>query len=264
MDGPLRLSHFGVPRHWGRRSHEWAMLPGRSAQPGARQAGQGGARGQGGQQRESFADAQIASMLAMGNRNEIEISKFAQEHLQSDEAKEFAANMIKEHTPALQRLQQFAGQQSQGGRRNREAGGNAGAGAQNRREDSATEGAEGSRRSGEGADNAGAGQSRRGLAWGTIHREIADQCLESTKKMLSEHKGGLEFDKAYLGQQVVAHQEMHDKLTVLRNHASSELQQEIDSQLKSTEEHLEHVKKLMDQKKDKPSSGQQQRSNQQK
>ena len=71
--------------------------------------------------------------------------------------------------------------------------------------------------------------------------------------MLSEHKGA-DFDKAYLGQQIVAHQEMHDKLTVLRNHASSELQQDIEKQLTSTEEHLEHVKKLMDQNKDRPSN----------
>src|SRR5690606_22695195 len=85
------------------------------AQVGGQTAG--GQPGRQAPQRGGSADAQIASMLALGNRNEIEISKFAQEHLQSDEAKDFAANMIKDHTPAMQRLQQFASQGGQGGQR---------------------------------------------------------------------------------------------------------------------------------------------------
>lgn len=213
-------------------------------QPGAQPGRQIGQRG-------GSADAQIASLLAMGNRNEIEISKFAQERLQNEDAREFAANMIKEHTPAMQRLQQFASQQGPArGQRD---------GAANASDEAEGEQAPGAidqnrpvrQRPADGAAEAGR-QRRPGLAWGQVHRELADQCLESTRKALEEHKGA-DFDKAYLGQQIVAHMEMIDKLTVLRNHASSDLQQEIDSQLTSAKEHLDHAKKLMHSNKDRPS-----------
>jgi len=242
--------------------------------PGGRRVqGQAGAQGgrQGGEQggqRAQWSDAQIAALLAGGNRNEIEISKFAQDKLQTDDAKEFAAMMIKEHTPVLQKLQQLAGPAMQGGGQRR-GGGAANSsdavGGGNRGAEGGDDAADAVRRPREGAAGAGAeggaggGQQRRGVNWTAFHRELADQCLESTKEMLGEHKG-IDFDKAYLGQQIVAHQEMVDKLTVAQKHASSEMQQDIEQQLTSAKQHLEHVKKVMEDKKDQePREGQKSR-----
>lgn len=233
-------------------------------QPGAQAERQGGDQGQRGQ----WSDAQVAALLAAGNRNEIEISKFAQDKLQTDDAKEFAAMMIKEHTPVLQKLQQLAGPAMQGGGQRRPGGAansSDAVGGGNRGAEGGDDAADTVRRPREGAGagaGAGGGQQRRGVNWTAFHRELADQCLESTKEMLSEHKG-IDFDKAYLGQQIVAHQEMVDKLTVAQKHASSEMQQDLEQQLTSAKEHLEHVKKIMNDKKDQePREGQKSRPDQ--
>jgi hypothetical protein len=87
------------------------------------------------------------------------------------------------------------------------------------------------------------------LNWVQIHKELADQCLSSTKEELGRYEGDA-FDKAYMGQQMVAHMEMIDKLTVLRNHASSQLQQEIDKSIEMAETHLADARKIMNKEKD--------------
>ena len=93
------------------------------------------------------------------------------------------------------------------------------------------------------------------LNWVQIHKELADKCLTSTKKELGSYEGD-DFDKAYMGQQIVAHMEMIDKLTVLRNHASSQLQQEIDKSIEMGERHLAEAREIMNKEKDQGSEGQ--------
>jgi len=63
------------------------------------------------------ADQQIAACLYYGCRNEIEISKFVQERLQSNEARQFAEQMITEHQEACEKLAKFAGPALEGGAR---------------------------------------------------------------------------------------------------------------------------------------------------
>jgi hypothetical protein len=58
------------------------------------------------------------------------------------------------------------------------------------------------------------------------------------------------FEQAYLGQQLMAHMEMVDKLEVLKNHAGPQLRAELDKSQQMAQSHLEEVRKLMDQKKD--------------
>jgi predicted outer membrane protein len=55
------------------------------------------------------ADQQIAACLHNCCRNEVEISKFALERLESNEARQFAEQMIAEHTAACEKLAKFAG-----------------------------------------------------------------------------------------------------------------------------------------------------------
>jgi len=78
--------------------------------------------------------------------------------------------------------------------------------------------------------------------------------LRSTREELSRYKGA-DFDKAYMGQQLVAHMKTIDELKVLRSHASSQLQQEIDDGIETAEHHLKEARKIMDDEKDKGSTG---------
>jgi predicted outer membrane protein len=63
------------------------------------------------------ADQQIAACLYYGCRNEVEISKFVQERLQSNEARQFAEQMITEHQEACEKLAKFAGPALEGNTR---------------------------------------------------------------------------------------------------------------------------------------------------
>jgi len=89
-----------------------------------------------------------------------------------------------------------------------------------------------------------------GFNWVAIHREIAEECLKSSKKELGQ-KEGHEFDQCYMGMQIAAHMHMLDELKVFKNHTSGELQQDIEESIDTTESHLKHAKKIMDGLKDK-------------
>jgi hypothetical protein len=87
------------------------------------------------------------------------------------------------------------------------------------------------------------------LDWIAIHKELGQRCLESTKKELSKHQG-MDFDQAFMGQQLLAHMEMVDKLSVFKNHASPQLRQLIDSELQMANNHLNEARQVMEQMKD--------------
>jgi hypothetical protein len=91
----------------------------------------------------------------------------------------------------------------------------------------------------------GAGDSQ----WVSIHKEIGEKCLKSTQQELSRHEGR-DFDQGFMGQQLMAHMEMVDKLSVLKNHASPQLQQVIDSELQMAQKHLQEARQIMEQMKD--------------
>lgn len=88
-----------------------------------------------------------------------------------------------------------------------------------------------------------------GLDWVAIHREVANECLESSKKELSRYDGN-EFDKAFLGHQTGGHLASIANLKVLKRHASSELGSEIDGAIEGAESHLKKLRELMEEKKD--------------
>jgi hypothetical protein len=103
-----------------------------------------------------------------------------------------------------------------------------------------------------GQQPAGAGPQGGSLDWAKVHSDIAQQCLASVKQELGQYQG-LDFDKAFMGQQVMAHMEMIDKLKVLRNHASPQLQQHLDQELQLAQNHLQRAKQIKEQLKDRPS-----------
>lgn len=58
---------------------------------------------------DSPLDVQLASCLLIGNQKEVAISQFASERSKNEKVKEFAKQMIKDHTQAITMLQRFAG-----------------------------------------------------------------------------------------------------------------------------------------------------------
>lgn len=75
----------------------------------ARPAAAAPARGAAVEVKVASADQQIAALLANCCKNQVEISKFAQDRLQSDSAKQFAEKMVADHTEACEKLAKFAG-----------------------------------------------------------------------------------------------------------------------------------------------------------
>jgi len=220
----------------------------------------------------------MAACLLFGARNEIEMGKLAQDKAKSDDVKEFAAKMVKDHSQQSDKLTRLAGNLAGADTARGGSGSDvrrevrrvpAEEGRQEAREDR-KEGRDDARATGdrterrEGREDArddrrdnrqdrttttttGRGQ---GLNWVAVHHEIADQCLQSSKKELG-NKEGHEFDQCYMGMQIAAHMHMLDTLKAFKNHATGELQQDIDDSIDTTESHLKHAKKIMDDLKDK-------------
>lgn len=263
--------------------------------PGQPQAGQTQPAqvvpGQGGGQRQQNqlnADQEVAALIAACNRNEVAISKFAIDRLKSDEAKEVATMLIKEHTAGAEKFQKLAGDQAVNQRDTRRGEGAREEGREERREDR-RENRDGDRSEAgrdEGRDSAQANPATAPnnpntrvavqgnavqpnavpgntvqpritlkpamaghLDWSVIHQQIADEGLASCKEELSRYEGN-DFDKAFLGHQLGAHMKTATELKVLRRHVSAELATEIDSAHETVEKHIKHLRKVMDDKKD--------------
>lgn len=200
-----------------------AGQPGQPGQPG--QQGQLRQQGQFGQQGQSSrSDQELAAKIFGAVHNEVELAKFVQSRLQSQEAKDFAQMMIKDHSPEVETYGRLAGNlASQDQRGGAQPGGGQQAGAQ------------------QGEAN-----------WVSIHKELAQQCLQSIQKELSQ-KQGIELDQCFMTQQAFAHAAMKDELTVLRKHASPQLAQQIDKSLEGVSAHLEHAKEIVKKLEDGPS-----------
>lgn len=226
-------------------------------------------------------DQQLAFCIHGACKNEIAIATFAQDKLQTEAAKQFAAKMIKEHSAGCEKVEKFVGHLAD--HSDHAAPGAARPGADRPARPAAREEGEGEdaaapragvkvnedgvevraparagtrpgadievRGARPGADVEVHGAAGGHVDWIAIHKELGKRCLESTKKELSKHQG-MDFDQAFMGQQLLAHMEMVDKLSVFKNHASPELRQVIDSELQMANNHLNEARQIMEQMKD--------------
>ncbi|HEX5102322.1 MAG TPA: DUF4142 domain-containing protein [Pirellulaceae bacterium] len=214
--------------------------------------------------RADNADQQIASLLYHCCQNDIEISKFAKDRLQSEEARQFAEKMIAEHTEGCQKLAKFAGAATGADTRLEAIPGEP-------RREGRREGRDEAPRPAPAAAPRAAAEGGRGidvragavevqvqpglrprvdargpggqLDWIAIFQQISDQNAANFKKELAA-KEGAELDQCYIGGQIMGHMMAQSEVQVLRQHASPELRQELDACLQGCAAHLQEAKTL--------------------
>lgn len=220
--------------------------PGRDPAPGLRDpalppAGREAPRAGAGAQ-VSRGDQEIAAVKLAFCRNELELAKLASQKAESDEVKQFAAKMVKEHTEGCANLEKWAGNlAAAGGRADRPAPGE-------RREADERPAAGAPGAPGAGGSRFADAPARSGqggaLNWVVIHQQLADQCLASAKQELAK-KEGAEFDKCFIGMAIGGHQHAVDADKVFANHVTPQFRGELDECLKMASAHLMEAKEIM-------------------
>lgn len=213
----------------------------------------------------AWGDNQIVECLIIENENEIAVAKIAQRQASSEEVKGFAQMMIKDHGEFIAKLQPFTSStqvSSTQATSSAQVGAQTGSqpGAQPRTQPDNPE-ARTDRPAAQPAQpivrqepdtvrakqpktDATATRTRGGRTdFVAIHREIGDKCLQAIKTEL-ESKDGKEFDQCFMNLQAMSHTKMVASLEVLQNHVSPDLREVLSEGHKTTQQHLEHAKKL--------------------
>jgi len=174
-------------------------------------------------------DHTIANWLAIGNQAEIVVAQAAADKLENKDVRKFAETLAKDHEQLQQQLQKFGAAPVRLTAHNRD------------REAAQT------RTSQQQAQNAGQNPNpARPLNFLEINREIAERCVGTAQKELSE-KQGIRRDECFVGMQIAGHQKMIDTGRVLRDYASPDLQAVIDKAVEASESHLDQAKHLIHQ-----------------
>ena len=75
-------------------------------------------------------------------------------------------------------------------------------------------------------------------------RELGRKCLESSTLMLNE-KQDAEFDRCFIGMQLMMHTKAQDTLEVFQRYASPRLRTTLDAGLQTVRAHKDHVKSMI-------------------
>jgi len=192
-------------------------------------------------------DAEFAACLVLENQNEIAAAKLAEDRTESGQVKKFARMLQTDHEKFIGELERFGGQQYRNRVKDQ---------IDSRSEDQRSEteaqanqqkeayGKTGTQRSNAPGTATAAGAAAPHSTHLQIRQEVADECLTSTRRELSDKKGSA-FDACYVGMQIAGHLRMVDELKVLERHASRELQPVLKQGRTKAEEHLQKAKELM-------------------
>lgn len=191
----------------------------RTTQQPASQAGQQRQAGQ-----SANLDQQIAACALLTNQEQVALAKFAAEKAEHADVKKFAQMLVEQHQQAVSKIEQAVPQLASMKLTLRNAEGDAQP----------------------AADDQQAGAMDRQLQ---MARQIKEECLAITKKALSE-KQGADFDKAFVGQQVMAHMGMLAGIKGSEPFVSPQMKPWLQECMKTTEEHLTKAKELMEKVKD--------------
>lgn len=211
--------------------------PAQEQGPTARRAGE--AAGQ-------LDNRMLAVMLLIGNQKEIALSRFGATRAQNPEVKQFAEQIIQDHSQFLSRLAQAAGAREL-------APGAAGTGAAAGREGAAPGEAPARIPGQPGAADQARATAERGQwqrfelghsPYVNLQRELAEQCLQSAEQFLTQQQGP-EFDRWFMAIQLLGHMGMRDTLKVAQKHATGEFRQTLDQGLQTTEQHLQQAEQVL-------------------
>jgi predicted outer membrane protein len=185
------------------------------------------------------ADQTIAQCLEIGNQEEIALGTLAAGKTQNAKVKQFAEMLAQDHGKLAASLEKFGAKPVDLAAVHGPE--HATATAREART------AERKERREERAGEAAVAQHKTAakLDFVDAKRQMAERCLENARKCWSE-KSGLEADMAFVGSQLVLHQQMIDAQEVLRQYASPELQQVIDQGIEGSRAHLLHARQLID------------------
>jgi predicted outer membrane protein len=214
-------------------------------------------------------DHVLAQLLIGANRSEVDLGRFVAQHSHNDNVKGFAERMVKNHTEFINKLQQASGfaaapqegapagsvMQDQPQRQMRPPG----------QRTFAQPGTPGFR----GDAPYGVPPQQRVTAYppGTAAAprldfvQLAEQSRTERDNLLRselERSKGADFDKAYLGQQILSNINMLAALRTFDTHASPQLKQVINQGIQDTQQHLDEARNLMAQLEQTPPQGQQQ------
>jgi putative membrane protein len=188
----------------------------------------------------------IAGCLLAKNQAEVEMGEFAQQHSQSPEVKEFAQMLVQDHSKFVQKLQKVAGAQADA----RSATGQATEArveiaAGERTEPASNREAAGQNAAELTATNRAAGNSAVDQLL-ALERQIVERGMQAAKEDLQQ-KQGADFDKCFVGSQIVGHTHMLAALEVLQQQGPEQIQQLAQEAHPNVQKHLEHAKQLIKQ-----------------
>lgn len=183
-------------------------------------------------------DRQIADWLVQCNQNEITLARLAASKTDNKQVRQFAEMLEKDHSQYLSKLERFAGPIMN----NPAPSGNAAARGGVDVVAPFVEVAVG------GNGQAGTPEStaaQGGLNFLAVQRQIGQRFVDLTEKSW-ESKNPHERDMAFVGRQLVMHEHLIATEEVLRQYASSDLQPEIDNNLKEAHRHWNDAKTLIE------------------
>ena len=155
-------------------------------------------------------DLFLIPCLINANNGEVTLANIATQRAQSNDVKEFAQQMIKDHSAGRRReFEQLQANMKQQLRP-------------------------------QNPDNTPVA-----AALFEINQEIEQTCLNNAQREL-EQQSGADFDRCYIGMQVAMHSHLASVLSVLKNRVTSpEFKKAIEGTSQVVDTHLEHAKKIM-------------------
>jgi predicted outer membrane protein len=182
--------------------------------------------------------AHLLQMAIGANQAEISLAQLAQTKAQTPEVKQFAEQMIRDHTQFVQQLQQFA----QTGSGQPALQNPAVDAASNPQAAAAAAGATPAA----GQATAQVPTPARGVSLFTVASQIQQRTGELMRNELNQQQG-IRFDQAYIGQQIGAHLHMLAALETARKFVSPAAQQLLDAGIRTTTDHLNLARNTMQQ-----------------
>jgi predicted outer membrane protein len=208
----------------------------------------------------------LIELLRADNQAEVTIARLGSEKASRAEVKQYAQKLVDSHQQLLQKLQRSGQQASASGQSDLNKAGQQADAQRNDPSDATARASSGAR----GADAQGSAQAtakidadtssdtsnvygmargESGAAFGAadqlarIHQEVCQKKAESIREQLSQ-KQGTEFDKAFLGSQIMMHQGMIDKLEVYQRHVDSQTAGILRQAQQEARDHLQQAKSL--------------------